>query len=46
MNPLKHLMKKDIIDFKTKKLYDDDIKDLPYYTIDIIFNHKNIWANL
>jgi hypothetical protein len=29
--------------YKGKKV--DDIK-LPYQTIDIIFNHKNIWANL
>jgi hypothetical protein len=42
----KHLLPVD--EFKcavTKKIVKDDFK-LPFSTIDIIFNHKNIWANL
>lgn len=45
MNPEKHLLPKDIINPKTKKKHEDDFK-LPYHSIDIIFNHKGIWANL
>lgn len=45
MNPEKHLLPKDIIDPKTKKKFEDDFK-LPFHSIDIIFNHKSIWANL
>lgn len=44
--PDKHLLPID--EFKdpvTKKKVLDDFK-LPFQTIDLIFNHKNIWANL
>jgi hypothetical protein len=42
----KHLLP--VEDFKdpvTGKKVVDDFK-LPFHTLDIIFNHKNIWANL
>ena len=42
----KHLLPVD--DFRdpvTKKKIDDGFK-LPFHTIDIIFNHKNVYANL
>ena len=30
----------------TKKKVVDDFGKLPFHTVDLIFNHKNIWANL
>lgn len=46
MNPQKHLLPKDIfINGDRSKKFNDPIK-LPFPSIDLIFNHKNIWANL
>lgn len=45
MNPEKHLLPKEICIPGTKTKHNDDFK-LPFPSIDIIFNHKNIWANL
>ena len=48
-NPLKHVMAvepREFIDPVTKKRAVDEFGKLPFPTIDIIFNHKNIWANL
>ena len=46
MNPQKHLLPKDIfIKGDRSKKFDDKMK-LPFPSIDVIFNHKNIWANL
>ena len=44
MNPEKHLLPKDILNTQRKRHNDDFV--LPFPSIDIIFNHKNIWANL
>lgn len=47
MNPEKHLLPKDICEpGKKNKKYEDPFGKLPFPSIDIIFNHKNIWANL
>ena len=37
---------REFIDPITRKKADDEFGKLPFPTIDIIFNHKNIWANL
>jgi len=47
--PDKHLLpveKKEFRDPKTGKQVEDEWGKLPFQTIDIIFNHKNIWSNL
>jgi len=31
---------------KVKDCFNKGEKKLPFHTIDIIFNHKNVWANL
>ena len=42
----KHLLPNEsFTDLKGKKVVDDFGK-LPFQSIDLIFNHKNIWANL
>lgn len=42
----KHLLPNEsFFDLKNKKVVDDFGK-LPFQSIDLIFNHKNIWANL
>mmetsp|Transcript_35916 Transcript_35916/g.55150 ORF Transcript_35916/g.55150 Transcript_35916/m.55150 type:complete len:310 (-) Transcript_35916:249-1178(-) len=47
MRPDKHLLPiEKFIDPVTKKKVVDDFGKLPFHTIDLIFNHKNIWANL
>lgn len=46
MNPQKHLLPKDFyVNGDRSNKYNDTVK-LPMPSLDIIFNHKNIWANL
>lgn len=43
MNPEKHLLPKEIKNGKKK--HEDGFK-LPFHSLDVIFNHKGMWANL
>ena len=43
----KHLLPVDkFYDNKTGRQVKDDFDKLPFSSVDIIFNHKNVWANL
>lgn len=42
----KHILPQEFKDPVTGKKHIDDFGKLPFSTIDVIFNHKNMWANL